>query len=118
MLSARVSRFSDLVQDLGGMLAEPRGGAWRCHWLAAVHDRGTHAGNFTVLGSGACELEPHAAMDHLRIGKDLIELVDRTGWNADCLELVEEIGALHTPGQCRELADQLVAVCKTAGVVE
>src|SRR5262249_37740820 len=48
--SSPVSRLSDLAQDLGGVLAEPRGRARRSHWLAADHDRGTHAGNFSVLG--------------------------------------------------------------------
>src|SRR5262249_21249922 len=54
--------LTDLAQDLGGVLAEPRGGVRRCDWLAADHDRGANAGNPAVLGGAARELELHATM--------------------------------------------------------
>ena len=61
------------------MLAQARRRALGCHWPSADDDRRPQAGNFSALGARVGEFEPHAAMDHLRIGKHLIEIVDRPG---------------------------------------
>src|SRR4029077_20616027 len=78
----------------------------------------TAAGNLASLGGGARELKPHAAMDHLRIGKDVIKIVDRSGRNADRFELAQKLAALHALRERREMADQLVTVRQTSDVVE
>src|SRR5262249_7799188 len=41
----------------------------------------------------ARQVDPHAAMNHLRVGKDLIERVDRAGGNLHRFELRQEVGA-------------------------
>ena len=52
----------------------------------------------------------HAAMDDLRIGEHLIEIVDRAGRHADRFELVQQIVALEFARQPRQMIDQLLAV--------
>src|SRR5690242_1340195 len=79
LVCRRALRLADLTQDFGGVLAEPWGGAWRCDRLAADHNRRSDSGNLAVLGGVARERKLHAAMNDLRIGKYLIEVVDRTG---------------------------------------
>ena len=57
-------------------------------------------------------------MDHLRIGENLGEIVDRPGRHADGFELVEKLGARHARGQLADALDQLGAVREPRGVVE
>ena len=87
------SGFADLPQNLGGMLAEPRGGAFGRHRRPVDHDRGAHARNRAVLGGGARRVDLHAAVQHLRIGEHLVERVDRPGRNSDRLELGQQVVA-------------------------
>ena len=111
------SPFADLAQNFGGVFAEARRGALRGHRRAVEHDRGADAGNCAAFGGGAFEFELHAAMDDLRIGEDLIEIVDRTGGNAGGFELVQKLLALELRGQRAELADQFGAMREPALVV-
>jgi MFS family permease len=90
--------LTDLAQNFRRVLAKSRGGALGRHRLTADHDRRAHAGNLSAVGGRARELEPHAAMDHLRIVKHLVEIVDWSGRDADCFKLRQEVGAGH-PGR-------------------
>src|SRR5262249_49891344 len=87
------SRLTELAQDVVGVLAEERGGAGGRHRLAVDHDRRAQPWNGTALGGRARPLDAHAAMDHLRVGEYLVEVVDRSGRDADRFEPGEEIGA-------------------------
>ena len=115
---ARGLNFADLAQNLCGVLAEPRRGLRRRHRLAVEHDRGAHAGNLAVRGRGARQFEPHAAMNHLRIGEHLLEIVDRTGRHADGFELFQKLGARQARGQCAQLPDQFGAMREPRFVVD
>src|ERR1700684_443440 len=81
--------LADLFQNFLRVLAEPRRRAVRGHRGAVEHDRGANAGAGAAFGGGVFQGELHAAMDHLRIGEDLLQIVDRTGGNASRLELVQ-----------------------------
>src|SRR5215469_13426685 len=71
------TRLPDLPQDLLRVLAEPRRRMLCRHTDAVDGDRGAHARNGAGLGGGARRIEPHAAVDHLRIGEHVGEIVDR-----------------------------------------
>ena len=72
-------------------VCSPRRGAGRSarHRRAVEHDRGAHAGNFAALGRRTRQFELHAAVDHLGIGKDLLEIVDRAGGHAGGFEFLQ-----------------------------
>src|SRR5689334_2735781 len=91
--------FADLLQNLSGVLAEPRRRMLRGHRRTIHHDRRADAGNASALGKGARNIEQHAAMLDVRIREHLVEVVDRAGRHADRLELVGEILHLELQGQ-------------------
>src|SRR6478736_3707374 len=116
--SANNSALADLPQDLRGVLAEPRGGAFRGHRRSIDDDRCAHPRDRPVRGCIALELQPQAPVFDLRIGKDLRQRIDRPGRNLHGLELVEKIVAFHARGGGAELLDQLVAACEPVLVGE
>ena len=59
--------FSNLPQDLGGMLAEPRRGPLVGHRPPADHERRTHARDRAALGMGARQVELDAAVLTVRL---------------------------------------------------
>ena len=75
-------------------------------------------GMLPALAAALGRLDPHAAMNHLRVGKDLVERVDRTGRHLHGLELRQQVGARQALGQRGEARDQLVAVVEAVGVGE
>src|SRR5215470_9513011 len=103
-------QLPDLAQNVGRVLAKPRRGAIGGHRPAADHDRRADAGDLSVLGGVARKLEPHAAVNDLRIGEHVVEIVDRSSRYADGFELRQKIGALHPLGQFGELPHELFAM--------
>ena len=71
-----------------------------------------------VGGRGARPVEPHAAMNHLRIGKDLRQIVDRTRRHADGFELFQKLGARQARGECAQMPDQFGAMRQARFVVD
>src|SRR5262245_33180118 len=84
---ARASSFADLAQNFRRVFAEPRRGAFRRHGFPADDDRCAYARDRTGLGRRARRLDPHPAMDDRRVGENLVEGIDRPGWNPYRLEL-------------------------------
>src|SRR6516162_1928952 len=107
--SANNSALADLPQDLRRVLAEPGRWALRGHRGSVDHDRRAHSGDRSARSRVALELQQHAAMLDLRIGKDLRQGVDRPSRNLHRLELVQKIVALHARGRGAQLRDQLIA---------
>src|SRR5262245_66529762 len=81
--------LADLTQDFGGVLTKLRRRPLRRHRPAADDDRRAHARDRTPLGRRAGPIDPHAAMDHMRVRENLVERIDRPGWNS------HRIGILH-----------------------
>src|ERR1700722_150261 len=73
------SSFPNLFQNLGAVFAEARRGTVGGHGCAVEHNGSTDAGTLAALGSRVFQFELHAAVDDLRISKDLFEIVDRSG---------------------------------------
>src|SRR5262249_57523547 len=109
--------FANFTKNLCGMLAEPRGGPRCGHRLAADHDRRAHAGDYSALGRGTWKLEAHATVHYLRIGKDLVEVIDRPGRYADRLEFRQQSGTLHPLREVAQARNQGLRMRQTAGVV-
>src|SRR5580704_15467221 len=109
--------FADLFEDFFGVLAEPRRRAVRGHRCAVEHDGRADAGAGAAFGGGVLQIKAHAAMDDLRIGEDLLQIVDGPRGNAGGFELVQYFFALHPGGERAQLADQLGTVRKPAFVV-
>src|SRR5690348_5747360 len=78
-LRTRRRSFADFAQNLGGMLAETRRRPGCCHGLSVANDRGAHTRNAPGLGRLARRIDAHSAMPHLRVGKNLVERIDRPG---------------------------------------
>src|SRR5262249_34102780 len=68
------------------------------------------------LGRRARRLDPHPAMDDLRVGENLVEGVDRPGWNPYRLELGQQVGAGPAHGQRGQPSDQLLTVLEPIGI--
>src|SRR5215475_12215276 len=81
------SPLADLAQNFRRVFAEPRGGALRRHRSTADDDRRAYARDRTGLGCRARRVDPHPAMDDLRVGENLVKGIDRPGWNPYRLEL-------------------------------
>src|SRR5262245_6033591 len=75
------SGLADLAQDFRGVLTEARGGALGRHRPAADDDRRAHARDRSGLGGRARWVDLHTSVEHLWIGEDLIERVDRPSRN-------------------------------------
>ena len=109
--------FADLAQNFGSMLAKARRRAFRGHRGAVEDDRAAQTGDRAAFCGIALQFEPHAAMDHLRIGKNLLEIVDRAGGDAASLELRQKLVALEARRHGGQFADELVAMGEPAFVV-
>src|SRR5262249_3926799 len=96
--------------------ADPRRGALRRHGSTADDDRRAYARDRTGLGRRARRIDPHAAMDDLRVGENLVEGIDRPGWNPYRLELGQQVGAGPAHGQRGQPSDQLLAVLEPIGI--
>ena len=98
----------------------------RRHRRTVKHDRRAHARDFSGLGGVAGKFELHAAVNHLRVGKNLFEIVDRSRRHADGFELVQKLVALDLfasarrafrPARCGARAGLVVLVCRLFGEV-
>src|SRR6185437_10865527 len=111
------SAFADLAQNLGAMFTEP----WRrpigSHRHAVEHDRGADAGADAAFGARIFQLELHAAVNHLRIGKDLLKVVDGACRDSGAFKFVQELFAFEARRQRGQLADQHIARGEAALVV-
>ena len=100
---------SDLPQDFGLVLAEPRGSALERERALAHDDRAAQARR-------PLRLDAHAARDELRIGEKVGDGVDRTGRDDRLFQRGEQP---VPPPQARsggEFARQLGAVCDAGGI--
>src|SRR5262249_21314576 len=113
---ARASPLADLAQNFRRMFAKARGGPLRRHGSAADDDRRAHPRNLAALGGRARPLDAHAAVDDLRIGENLVEGIDRSGWNPNRFELLQQVATAPTHGQRREPRNQLVTVSQPIGI--
>src|SRR5215469_13937494 len=109
--------FADLAQNLGAVLAEPRRWPLRRHRRPVQYDWRANAGNDAALRGRAFQFEPHAAVDDLRIGEHLLQIVDRTRWYAGGFELVQKLFAFPPRGQRAQFADEFGAMADAAFIV-
>jgi hypothetical protein len=73
-------------------------------------DRRAHAGDRAAGGGFALKLDPHSAVDDLRIGEHVGKVVDRPSRNLHGLEPGGELRPLESRGEAEEMRDQLVTV--------
>ncbi len=74
--------------------------------IASPSSMRAHARNGAAGGSGARRVDAHAPVGHLRIGEDLVEHLNRAGWNLHGLELRQQVGAGEPRGERNEPRDQ------------
>src|ERR1700729_412788 len=104
---SRALCLTDLAQNLLRMLTQ----SWRRllgrHRRAVERDRRAHAGDFAVGGPGARPLGLHAARHHLRMGKPLLEFVNRPGRHAGRLVFFQQRLIWKPRREPAQMPDQL-----------
>ena len=74
------------------MLAEPRARpAATCRTPSITIGEAT-VGIAPALAAALRQVDPDAARDHLRVGEDLVDRVDRPGRHADLLQRRQQVG--------------------------
>src|SRR2546423_8272652 len=85
--------------------------------MSADYDWGAQSRDFAPLGGVAGEFEAHAAVDHLRIGKYLIDVVNGSCRHTDRFQFGKELRALHPLRKFGKPSDERLPVRKAADIV-
>src|SRR3954467_7596013 len=85
--------------------------------MSADDDWRAQPGYLAAFGSIAGDFKPHPAVNDLRIGKYLVDIVDGACRYTDGLELGEEVVALHFRRKLGEPSDQFLPVREAADIV-